>query len=120
TVPVEGGPETRLPIPNAAEGTYSPDGRWLVYNPIGRAFEQWKGYRGGQASELWLIDTSSWEIEKIPQPAGRSNDVDPMWVEPNVIWFRSDRGGEFNLYRYDRGTKQVTQVTNHTDVPVMN
>ena len=27
TVAVEGGPETRVPIPNAAEATYSPDGR---------------------------------------------------------------------------------------------
>ena len=119
TVAVEGGPETRLPIPNGSQGTYSPDGRSIAYNPIGRAFEQWKGYRGGMASQLWLIDTQTWEIEKIPQPAGRANDVDPMWLEPNVVWFRSDRSGEFNLYRYDRRTKEVTRVTNHQDFPVM-
>ncbi|MEO8453445.1 MAG: peptidase S41, partial [Gemmatimonadota bacterium] len=120
TVAVEGGPETRLAIPNAVEGTYSPDGKSIAYNPIGRAFEQWKGYRGGQASEIWLIDTGTWEVEKIPQPAGRSNDVDAMWVEPNVVWFRSDRDGEFNLYRYDRRTKQLSRATNHADFPVMN
>ena len=119
SVPVEGGPETQLPIPNAAQAAYSPDGRFIAYNPIGRAFEQWKGYRGGQVSQLWLIDTSTWEIEKIPQPAGRSNDVDPVWLEPNTVWFRSDRDGEFNLYRYDRRTKQVSRVTTHADWPVM-
>lgn len=119
TVPVEGGPETQLPIPNAAEATYSPDGRYIAYNPIGRAFEQWKGYRGGQVSQLWLIDTSTWEIEKIPQPASRSNDVDPVWLDGNTVWFRSDREGEFNLYRYDRRSKQVTRATNHSDFPVM-
>ncbi|MHB1327249.1 MAG: S41 family peptidase [Gemmatimonadales bacterium] len=120
TVPAAGGPATRLPIPNAAQATYSPDGRWIAYNPIGRRFEQWKGYRGGTVSQLWLIDTRTWEIEKVPQPAGRSNDVDAMWIEPNVVVFRSDRDGEFNLYRYDRSTKAVTQVTRHTDFPVIS
>ncbi len=47
TVPVAGGPESRLPIPNAIQATYSPDGRYIAYNPLGRAFLQWKGYRGG-------------------------------------------------------------------------
>jgi tricorn protease len=119
TVPAAGGVEERLPIPNAAQAAYSPDGRYIAYNPIGRAFEQWKGYRGGRVSQLWLIDTRTWEIEKVPQPAGRSNDVDPMWLEGDGLWFRSDRDGEFNLYRYDRKTKRVTAVTSHTDFPVM-
>jgi len=107
TVPTAGGAEERLPIPNAAQAAYSPDGRHIAYNPIGRAFEQWKGYRGGRVSQLWIIDTQTWEIEKIPQPAGRSNDVDPMWLEADVVWFRSDRDGEFNLYKFDRRTKAV-------------
>jgi tricorn protease len=119
TVPVTGGVEERLPIPNAAQATYSPDGRYIAYNPIGRAFEQWKGYRGGRVSQLWLIDTRTWDVEKVPQPAGRSNDVDPAWLEPDVVWFRSDREGEFNLYKYDRRTKAVTRATNHSDFPVI-
>jgi tricorn protease len=118
TVPLGGGPETRLPIPNAAQAVYSPEGNSIAYNPIGRAFDQWKGYRGGRVSQLWIIDTRSWEIEKIPQPAGRSNDVDPMWLTPEVVWFRSDREGEFNLYKYDRRTRAVTRVTTHSDFPV--
>ena len=119
TVPAAGGVEEKLPIPNAAQATYSPDGRYIAYNPIYRSFNQWKGYRGGTASQLWLIDTRTWDVEKVPQPAGRSNDVDPMWLENDGIWFRSDRDGEFNLYRYDRKTKQVTPVTSHKDFPVM-
>jgi len=119
TVPAAGGVEERLPIPNAAQATYSPDGRYIAYNPIGRAFEQWKGYRGGRVSQLWLIDTRTWDIEKIPQPAGRSNDVDPMWLDADVLWFRSDRDGEFNLYKYDRRTRAVTRVTTHADFPVI-
>jgi tricorn protease len=58
-------------------------------------------------------------VEKIPQPAGRSNDVDPIWLEADVVWFRSDRDGEFNLYRYDRRTKAVSRVTSHSDFPIL-
>jgi len=120
TVALGGGPEELLPIPNGAQAAYSPDGRSLAYNPIGRAFEQWKGYRGGRVSQLWLINTNGWDVEKVPQPQGYSNDVDGMWLDANQVWFRSDREGEFNIYKYDRGSKAVTRVTNHTDLPVMS
>src|SRR5262249_35570508 len=106
TVPVDGGTETRLQIPNANEATYSPDGSQIAYKPISPRFEEWKHYRGGTASVVWLYDVSSHAIEKIPQPAGRSNDVDAVWIG-NTVYFRSDRDGEFNLYAYDTKSKQV-------------
>ena len=58
TVPIEGGVEEALPMPNAASGAYSPDGRRIAYNPLSARFEQWKHYRGGTASRIWLYDTS--------------------------------------------------------------
>ena len=57
TVPVDGGVEARLPIPNAYQAAYSPDGRRIAYNPLPPAFEQWKQYRGGRVSRLWLYST---------------------------------------------------------------
>ena len=72
---------------------------------------------GGPVSQLWLIDTPTWDVEKIPQPAGRSNDIDPDVARPDVVCFRSDRDGEFNLYKYDRRTKAVTRVTDPRRFP---
>jgi tricorn protease len=118
TVPVTGGMVTRLPIPNAAKATYSPDGRKIVYQPIGDAFIEWKRYRGGQVARLMIFDTATNAVEQIPQPATRSNDTDPMWIGDKV-YFRSDRSGEFNLYSYDPQTKQVEQLTRYTDWPVI-
>ncbi len=118
-VPVDGGIEERLPIPNATRATYSPDGSKIAYNPLARAFNEWKRYRGGLASWIWLYDRSSHAVEKIPQPATRSNDVDPMWIG-DVVYFRSDRDGDFDLYAYDTKSKQVKRVTTHADFPVMN
>jgi tricorn protease len=119
TVPVEGGVETRLPIPNAAQATWSPDGRRIAYNPLPRAFTQWKHYRGGRNSVIWLYTAGSHATETIPQPASRSNDVDAMWIG-DAVWFRSDRGGEFNIWSFDTRTKALRQVTRHEDFPVLN
>jgi tricorn protease len=55
----------------------------------------------------------------VPQPAGRSNDSDPMWIG-DTVFFRSDRAGEFNIFAYDTRGRQVRQVTSHTDFPVLN
>jgi tricorn protease len=55
----------------------------------------------------------------VPQPAGRCNDTDPMWVGDR-LYFRSDRDGELNLYAFDRATKAVTRLSSHADFPVVS
>ena len=118
TVPIEGGIEEALPIPTAAQASYAPDGKRVAYNPLPPAFQQWKQYRGGRVSRVWIYSTGDHAIEKIPQPASRSNDVDAMWIG-DAVYFRSDRDGEFNLYAYDTKTKLVRRLTNHEDFPVL-
>ena len=41
-----------------------------------------------------------------------------MWVG-DVIYFLSDRNGEFNLFSYGLITKEVTQLTNFKDFPII-
>jgi len=118
TVPVGGGAVTKLPIPNASEATYAPDGAHIVYQPLSEAFAQWKHYRGGRASRLMVFDTKSYAVEQIPQPASRANDTDPMWVGDR-IYFLSDRNGEFNLHSFDPRSKAITQLTRFTDFPII-
>jgi tricorn protease len=119
TVPVKGGLEEQLKLPNAFEATYSPDGSRLAYNPLYPAFTQWKNYRGGTNSVIWLYKFSDHSVEKIPQPEGRCNDVNPMWIG-DTIYFRSDRNGEFNLFTYDTKSKGIKQITTHTDFPILH
>jgi tricorn protease len=118
TVPVGGGVEEQLPIPNAYQAAYSPDGKRVAYNPLPPAFDQWKQYRGGRVSRVWLYNSADHAVEKVPQPAERANDVDPMWIG-GTVYFRSDRDGEFNVYAYDTASKQVRRVTRHEDFPVL-
>src|SRR5262245_43776301 len=77
TVPVKGGVEEPLKLPNAHRASYSPDGTRLAYNPLSEAFTQWKHYRGGLNSTIWFYKFKDNSAEKLAQPEGRANDVDP-------------------------------------------
>ena len=119
TVPLDGGLPRQLEIPNAAEASYSPDGRKIAYLPIGDRSAQWKNYRGGTASRIWIYDLADHSIEEVPRPPERCNDSHPSWIG-GTLYFRSDRGGEFNLYSFQPGTTQVRQLTHHDDFPVLS
>jgi tricorn protease len=117
TVPVTGGAVEKLPIPNASSAAFSADGKTIAYVPLAEQFRQWKHYRGGAVARILLFDVATNAVEQVPQPAARSNDTDPTFVD-GTLYFRSDRNGEFNLYSFDRATKEVKQLTNYTGFPV--
>ncbi len=119
TVPIKGGFPESLKIPKAYKATYSPDGNRLAYNPLGERFRQWKNYRGGTVSTIILYTFSDHSVVKVPQPEGRCNDIDPMWIG-DKIYFLSDRNGEFNLFYYDIKSKEIKQLTNFSDFPILD
>jgi tricorn protease len=119
TVPVKGGRETQLEIPNAFHASYSPDGQWMAYTPFSEAFRQWKHYRGGQIEHILLFSIKDKSVINIPQPSEGCNDTQPFWIG-NTIFFRSDRSGEFNLFSFDMASKQIKQLTELKDFPVLN
>ena len=119
TVPVTGGFPAQLEIPNAFKAAYSPDGKQMAYTPLPEPFRQWKHYRGGTASRIWLYTFGDRSVVQVPQPEGRCNDTDPMWVGKK-IYFNSDREGEFNLFSFDPASGEVAQLTRYTDYPILS
>ncbi len=119
TVPVVSGFPERLDLPNAVKASYSPDGTRLAYTPLGEPFRQWKNYRGGTATTIWLYTFADHATRMIPQPEGRSNDTDPMWIG-NEVYFISDRNGEFNLFSFEPDTGAIQQHTEYTDFPIVS
>jgi len=117
-VKITGGFPEKLDIPNAWTGSYSPDGKFMAYNPLGPQYLQWKNYRGGTISNIWIYSFADHSVVKIPQPQGGCNDTDPMWVS-GKIYFTSDRNGEFNLFSFDQSSKDVKQLTSFTDFPII-
>ena len=119
TVPLEGGFPEKLVIPNAYHACYSPDGSAMVYTPISDKFRQWKNYRGGTMSTLWIFSFEDHSKTEIPRPEGGSNDINPMWIG-ELIYFLSDRKGEFNLFSYHTGTGEIKQLTDYADFPIIS
>jgi tricorn protease len=101
------GPAELLPLPSAAQASLSADGKTLAYVPIEQWQRAWKHYRGGQTTPIWLVDTKTLELAKIPRD--NSNDSHPVWLGAKV-YFLSDREGPVGLFSYDIGTKQVEPV----------
>jgi tricorn protease len=118
-VDVASGAITKQKIPNVFKAAYSPDGKKVAYTPIADRFYQWKNYRGGTQTRIWIMDNATFEVTEIPKPTGGSNDSDPMWIG-DLIYFNSDRNGEFNLYSYNPATREIKQLTTHNDFPVLN
>lgn len=117
TIGTHGGAAKVLPVPSADKGAITPDGKFLAYTPLGESWRQWKNYRGGTASRIWILKLDDLSHEEIPKPADGCNDTDPMWVG-EMLYFLSDRDGEFNLYSYDRNSKKVARCTEHDAFPI--
>jgi tricorn protease len=114
TVSTDGGFPTELPIPNGLRASYSPDGKKIAYIPIAERFQEWKNYRGGTCSRVWIYDVADHSVVMVPQPEGRCNDTDPVFIGDKV-YFRSDRNGEFNLFSFDPASGDIRQYTDYQD-----
>ncbi|HNQ15665.1 MAG TPA: hypothetical protein PKM58_08880, partial [Pyrinomonadaceae bacterium] len=114
TIPVSGeGLPKELPFPMAGgAASFSPDGTRLAYMPLAPAFAQWKLYRGGRTTKIWIGNLADSSVEEIPHI--NANDYTPMWLG-DKIYFLSDRNNKnVTLYSYDTRTKKVVPVINNT------
>lgn len=103
-----------LPLPMGVEGSFSPDGQSLAYQPITKWEEAWKRYVGGQTTPIWIVNLKTLELVRVPR--NNSNDSSPVW-QGDAVYFLSDRGsqgpGPVSLYKYDVNSKHVSPVGVH-------
>ena len=108
-----------LMMPEAVQGSPSPDGRYWAYikntDPTERDRVAFKRYRGGGMVSIWVFDTQTKNVEIIP--GERCNDVKPIWLGSKV-YFLSDRDKIVNVFSYDTQTKKVEKLTNYKDYDV--
>jgi tricorn protease len=107
----------QLPLPEAFQGSFSPDGQSIAYEPFSKWQPAWKRYVGGQTTPIWIVNLKTLDLQKVPRE--NSNDSWPAWVG-NQIYFLSDRDssgknlGPVSLFRYDTASKEVVQVEPNT------
>ncbi|MGB2908785.1 MAG: protease, partial [Candidatus Aminicenantaceae bacterium] len=115
-VTLKGGLETPLQIPESGGGTFSPSGQEIVYTPISREFRTWKRYKGGRAQDVWIYDLANDTSQRLTTFEG--TDQHPIWHK-DKIFYVSDQDLVLNIYSYDLASKEIVQVTRHTDYDVL-
>jgi tricorn protease len=115
-VPVTGGLETPLAIPESGGADLAPDGTRVAFTPKDREFRTWKRYRGGRAQDVWVYDLAAdtaWQVTETP-----ATDNQPVWVG-DTVYFTSDRDWKLNLWAVDPAGGAPRKVTFHEEYDVL-
>jgi len=127
-VPAAGGPERPLPVDWGYYGSFSPDGKSLVFNRHPAVWTR-QHYRGAYAADLWIADLAAKTYRSL-LPDERYNRYWPMWGADNAIYYVADplpndrsvapgsaavRQSANNIYKIPAGGGTPVQVTRHVD-----
>ncbi len=102
---------TRIPLAQAAEGSYTPDGNTLFFTRLAFQGSHTKRYQGGTAQQLWSFGRDDAEAKPLTANyPGTSRE--PMYWQGRV-YFASDRDGTMNLWSIKPDGSQPRQHTKH-------
>lgn len=119
-VGLDGGLPQKMSEAEVFSGSYDESGRIFANVPWGSAnavltggVNGWRGYRGGRAPSIQLIDFAAGTKTDIP--GDRTSEFDPVWMD-GMLYFLSDRWNtRSNIFRYDPATGEVAQITRESD-----
>ncbi|MGF1580936.1 MAG: S41 family peptidase [Gemmataceae bacterium] len=105
------GKRTFVPLAQAADGVYGPNGKTLFFTRLPFQGSHTKRYTGGTVQNLWLFTKGAKEAIPLTKDyAGTSRR--PMWWNGRV-YFASDRDGIMNVWSMTPGGKDLRQHTKH-------
>ena len=101
----------------ANDGAISPDGRKILFTREGVAWWR-KGYRGSEASQIWLYDIPTGEFTKlVDQDRGARS---PLWrPDGKAFYYVGAESGSFNLWQRDLATGKQRRLTTFSDDSVL-
>ncbi len=130
-IPVEGGIEQPLPVDWGAWGSFSADGKKLVFQRHPSVWSR-KHYRGAYAADMWIMDVAAktYTTTRLGDPAYRGNSLWPMYGSDGYIYFVADITANEktiknnspevmksinNIWKVPEKGGMPIQVTKHTD-----
>ena len=128
TISVDGGQEQPLPTDWGWSGSFSPDGKSLVFNRHPSTWSR-RHYRGSYAADLWVTNLADKSYTKLLADE-RYNRYWPMWGADDAIYFVGDplpneksvkpgspevRLSVNNIYKIPAKGGPPVQVTKHAD-----
>ena len=99
-----------VPLSQAAQGTYSPNGKTLFFTRLSKQPSFNKRYEGGSAENIWKFALGGEAAAMTADYAGTSKNA--MWWKGRV-YFLSDRDGTMNLWSMDENGRSLRQHTKH-------
>ncbi|MEI7657334.1 MAG: S41 family peptidase [Phycisphaerae bacterium] len=111
------GAKELLPLAQASDGAFGPDGRTLYFTRIPFNGSFTKRYKGGTIQQLWKFDCS-----KSEEATGLTTDFpgtscNPMWWNGRV-YHLSDRDQTMELWSMNAEGKDLTRHTDHASLGV--
>ncbi|MBX9736736.1 MAG: PDZ domain-containing protein [Phycisphaerales bacterium] len=118
SVPVTGGMPTKFPMPYSGFGSLNADGSMVAFTPHSTDNRTWKRYRGGMATDIWVMNLKDNSAKQITDWEG--TDTIPMWgsnAAKNTIYYLSDNGKDhrLNIWSYDTTSGTRAQVTSFSE-----
>ncbi|MEM7235622.1 MAG: protease, partial [Planctomycetota bacterium] len=118
SVNIPSGERSVVPLEQASDGVYSPDGRSFYFTRLPRQSSHAKRYRGGYVENLW-----SWEIdaeEAKPLTANYDGTSRSPMLWNDRLYFASDRDGTMNLWSMSTAGADWKQHTRFKDFDVLS
>ena len=96
TIDPKNGARRLLPLAQASQGAFEPEGKTLFFARFSKQSSSTKRYQGGWVENLWRFTEG--EPEAVPLTSDfKGTSRSPMWWQGR-IYFASDRDGVMNLW----------------------
>jgi tricorn protease len=106
-----------IELAQAAEASYTPDGRTLFFTRLDRQPSFTKRYQGGTAENIWRYDLGSEAVELTGDWPGTSHT--PMFWNGR-LYFLSDRDGVMNIFSVDPQGRDLKQHTHQRGLDIQS
>jgi tricorn protease len=111
------GVETLLFDAYVGDADISPDGTKILFTREGEDLYR-KGYRGSNASQLWLYEIPSARFQRVRNDPG--GDRSPLWrPDGKGFYYVGQESGCQNIWEQDLPSGKPKQLTHFTDAPVI-
>ncbi len=122
-VPLTGGLPEKISEARSFSGAWSEDGKIFANVPVRPAYNGlaggsagWRGYRGGAAPTIQLIDFDADSVTEIP--GDRTTEWDPHFIQGQLYVISDRDDARLNVFRHDPATNSLTRITNETEFDV--
>ncbi|HZW06909.1 MAG TPA: hypothetical protein VFF65_07275, partial [Phycisphaerales bacterium] len=108
-----------VPLAEADQGSYSADGKTLIFTRLPFQGSFTRRYKGGYIQQLWRFDSGA--AEAVPLTTDYEGTSKDAMVIADRVYFASDRdteAGVMNIWSATLDGKDLRQHTRHTDFEV--